>query len=80
MGHFATAVEDGDFNFVPSVEKIGDFAYLYAKIVFTNLETKAHLLYVQVLGITLVLLELLGALVVELAPINQFGNRGIGFG
>ncbi len=63
---------------MPSVEEFGNFAHLDRQIMRTDLEAEAHLLHVEGFGSFAVLLQLLGALVIVLAPVNNLSDWRIG--
>ena len=63
-----------------SLQKLGYLAHLDVQIVLANLETETHLLHIKRFGGLAVLLQLLGPLVVELTPIDNFANWRIGIG
>ena len=56
------------------LEEFRDLIHLDLEIVRANLEPKPHLLHIQRLSRLAILLLLLGALVVELTPIDNFAN------
>ena len=75
VGQLAAPVDDSYLHLMAGVEKVRYFAELNAQIVFANLETEAHLLHFKRFGTLLVALQLLGPLVIVLAPVDYFGDR-----
>ena len=77
VGEFPAAIEDGDLDFVSFLEKIGDFLEFDAQVMFADLQAETHLFHLGGPGSTLVFLELLGPLIIELSPVDNFGNRRV---
>lgn len=77
---FTPAVDDSQFDFVAGLEEVGDFAELDLQVVLPDLESEAHLFYLEYLGILLVALHLLGLLVAVFAPVDYFDYRWFGVG
>ena len=68
----SSAVEDGDLDFVTSLQEAGDFTHFDPQVVLADFEAETHLLELCGFGGAFVFLQLLGALVVVFTPISDF--------
>ncbi len=75
MCELSAAIKDHNFYLMASLQKVCDFTKFNIHIVFADLQPKPHLFQVKRLGITLIALQLFGALVIVLAPVDNFYNR-----
>ena len=78
VGLFAAPVDQGNLNLVAGLQEFGDLAHLDRQVVGADLQAEAHLLHVERLGGLAVLLQLLGPLVIVLAPVNDLADWRIG--
>jgi hypothetical protein len=78
MGLLASPVKQGDFDLVAGFDEFRYLAHLDIEIMLPDLKPEPDLFHIERFSGLTVLLQLLGALVIELAPIDDFANRRIG--
>lgn len=78
VGLLAAPVEQGYLDLMTGFEELRHLVHLDGQVVRADLEAETHLLHVQRLGAFAVLLQLLGALVIVLTPVNYLGDWRIG--
>jgi hypothetical protein len=80
VGELSSAVKDGELYLVTGIEELTHSVHLDVQVVLADFQAETDLLHLERFGSFLVLLLLLCALIVELAPVDNLGYGRIRIG
>jgi hypothetical protein len=80
VGLFATPIEEDNLDLMAGFQKFCDLAKFDLQVMGTDLESETHLFHIKRFGGFTVFLQLLSALVVVFAPVDNFADWRIGVG